>query len=117
MSFNRYPDPIQGTGTVTSVSVVTANGVSGSVANATTVPSITLDLGDITPTNIAVPSNGQISIGAGLVLISTANDGWGNITNVTPDKAYNANSTTVDELADVLGTLIAQLIAQGILRS
>lgn len=41
-----------GTGTVTSVSVVTANGVSGSVATATTTPAITLTLGAITPTSI-----------------------------------------------------------------
>ncbi len=47
----------------------------------------------------------------------SANTGWGSITNVTPDKSYNANSTTVDELADVLGTLIAQLISQGLLRA
>lgn len=38
-------------GTVTSVSVVTANGVSGSVATATTTPAITLTLGAITPTS------------------------------------------------------------------
>lgn len=42
-----------GTGTVTSVSVVTANGVSGSVATATTTPAITLSLGAITPTSVA----------------------------------------------------------------
>lgn len=36
-----------GGGTVTSVSVVTANGVSGTVANPTTTPAITLTLGDI----------------------------------------------------------------------
>jgi hypothetical protein len=41
-----------GTGTVTSVSVVTANGVSGSVANATTTPAITLTLGAITPSTV-----------------------------------------------------------------
>lgn len=41
-----------GTGTVTSVSVVTANGVSGSVATATTTPAITLTLGAITPTSV-----------------------------------------------------------------
>jgi hypothetical protein len=41
------------TGTVTSVSVVTANGVSGSVANPTTTPAITLTLGAITPTSVA----------------------------------------------------------------
>jgi hypothetical protein len=40
-----------GSGTVTTVSVVTANGVSGSVANPTTTPAITLTLGAITPTS------------------------------------------------------------------
>lgn len=39
-------------GSVTTVSVVTNNGVSGSVANATTTPAITLSLGAITPTSI-----------------------------------------------------------------
>jgi len=37
-------------------------------------------------------------------------------TNVTPDRAYNANSTTVNELADVLGTLIADLQTYGLLQ-
>ena len=41
-----------GEGTVTSVSVVTANGVSGSVATATTTPAITLTLGNITPSTV-----------------------------------------------------------------
>lgn len=41
-----------GGGTVTSVSVTTANGVSGSVATATTTPAITLTLGAITPTSV-----------------------------------------------------------------
>ncbi len=40
-------------GTVTSVSVVTANGISGTVATATTTPAITLTLGAITPTSVA----------------------------------------------------------------
>lgn len=39
-------------GTVTAVSVVTANGVSGSVANPTTTPAITLTLGAITPSAV-----------------------------------------------------------------
>ena len=39
-------------GTVTTVSVTTANGVSGSVANATTTPAITFTLGAITPTSV-----------------------------------------------------------------
>ncbi len=49
-----------GGGTVTTVSVVTANGVSGSVANATTTPAITLTLGDITPTNITPSTGGAL---------------------------------------------------------
>jgi hypothetical protein len=38
------------------------------------------------------------------------------ITNVTPDRAYDANVTTLDEIADVLGTLIADLTAYGLLQ-
>lgn len=41
-----------GGGSVTSVSVVSANGVSGTVATATTTPAITLTLGAITPTSV-----------------------------------------------------------------
>jgi hypothetical protein len=37
------------------------------------------------------------------------------ITNVTTDRAYDANATTVAELADALGTLIADFQAAGIL--
>lgn len=40
------------TGTVTNASIVTANGVSGTVANPTTTPEITLILGAITPTSV-----------------------------------------------------------------
>lgn len=47
------------TGTVTSVSVTTANGVSGTVATATTTPAISLVLGAITPTSVA--ASGSIS--------------------------------------------------------
>lgn len=49
--------PGDGTGTVTSVSVTTANGVSGTVATATTTPAITIDLGAITPTSVAATGN------------------------------------------------------------
>ena len=43
-----------GSGTVTSVSVTTAAGVSGSVLNPTTTPAITITLGDITPTSVTI---------------------------------------------------------------
>ena len=36
-------------------------------------------------------------------------------TNVTTDRSYDANATSVDELADVLGTLIADLQATGLI--
>lgn len=36
-------------------------------------------------------------------------------TNVTTDRAYDANATTVDELADVLGTLILDLQTEGLI--
>lgn len=42
----------KGSGTVTSVSIVTANGISGSVATPTTTPAITLSLAAITPTSV-----------------------------------------------------------------
>lgn len=48
-----------GSGTVTDVSVTTANGVSGSVANSTSTPAISLTLGAITPTTIV--ASGAIS--------------------------------------------------------
>ena len=40
-------------GSVTTVSVTAANGISGTVANPTTTPAITLTLGNITPTSVA----------------------------------------------------------------
>jgi len=44
-------------------------------------------------------------------------EGWaGAQTNVTPDRAYDANASSTAELADVLGTLIADLIEIGILK-
>jgi hypothetical protein len=50
-----------GVGTVTSVSVATANGISGTVATATTTPAITLTLGAITPTTVS--TTGTVGIG------------------------------------------------------
>jgi len=44
-------------GTVTSVSVTTANGVSGTVTNPTTTPAISLVLGAIMPTSVAASGN------------------------------------------------------------
>lgn len=46
-----YENPA-GSGTVTDLSIVTANGISGSVATSTSTPAITLTLGAITPTTV-----------------------------------------------------------------
>lgn len=63
----------QAGGTVTTVSVTTANGVSGTVATATTTPAITLTLGAITPTTVAIGGGTAItSSGAGGALGSNA---------------------------------------------
>lgn len=64
---NNKP-PSGGGGTVTSVSVVSANGVSGTVANPTTTPAITLTLDDITPSSVT--SSGPI-IGSNLAGTNT----------------------------------------------
>ena len=53
-------------GSVTGVSVVTANGVSGSVATATTTPAITVTLGAITPSSV---STGVVTHSAGTALL------------------------------------------------
>ena len=53
-----------GTGTVTDVSVVSNDGVSGNVLNSTTTPAITLELGNITPTSVStgdITSSGNIT--------------------------------------------------------
>jgi hypothetical protein len=40
--------------------------------------------------------------------------GWA-VSNVTSDKTFNADSTSINELADVLGTLINELVNKGLL--
>ena len=60
-------------GTVTSASVTTANGISGTVATATTTPAITLTLGAITPTSVA--ATGAITSSGGGVGYATGAGG------------------------------------------
>ena len=69
-------------GTVTSVSVVSANGVSASVANATTTPAITVSLGNITPASVA--STGNVT---GLNLSGTNTGDQTSIVGITGTKA------------------------------
>ena len=61
-----------GSGTVTDVSVVTANGISGSVATSTTTPAITLTLGAITPSSVngltITTTTGTLTVASGKTL-------------------------------------------------
>jgi hypothetical protein len=41
---------------------------------------------------------------------------YGTITNVTTDRSFDADATTTAELADVLGTLIADLRTTGVIQ-
>lgn len=75
-----------GTGSVTSVSVTTANGVSGTVANPTTTPAISLTLGNITPSSVA--ATGTVS---GTSLSTT---GQVTSTMATGTPPFVVNSTT-----------------------
>jgi hypothetical protein len=52
-NYNDLINKPAGSGSVTTVSVVSANGISGVVANPTTTPAITLTLGSITPSSVA----------------------------------------------------------------
>jgi hypothetical protein len=84
-----------GTGSVTSVSVVTANGVSGTVATPTTTPAITLTLGAITPTTVA--SAGAISTTNGAVNVTQT--GAGNQIPIdAADSALATGNTSVLEV-------------------
>ncbi len=67
----------KGTGSVTNVSIVPANGITGTVATSTTTPAVTLTLGAITPASVA--STGTLTgsnlsgTNTGNVTIATAN--------------------------------------------
>ncbi len=56
---NAVYDKLQTLGTVSTVSVTTAAGVSGTVATATTTPAITITLGAITPTSVTTATLGH----------------------------------------------------------
>ncbi len=97
---------ISGSGTVTSVSVTTANGISGSVATSTTTPAITLTLGDITPTTV----NGLTISSGGAYTLTVSNDATlygintgdqlnilGNAGSATTSTITNDNSTNAAE--------------------
>ena len=106
-----------GSGTVTAVSVNTSNGVSGSVANPTTTPAITIALGAIVPTSVngltISTSTGTLSVTAGAaftVNTSLSFTGTGGTTMTFP--ATSATIARTDAANTFTGTqTIGALIA------
>lgn len=90
--------PTIGGGTVTSVSVTTANGVSGSVATATTTPAITLLLGAITPTSTNGVSAATMAFNDATSSIQTQLNGKQASLGFTPENIAN-KVTTLDNSA------------------
>lgn len=81
-----------GAGTVTSVSVATANGISGSVANSTTTPAITLSLGAITPSSV------------NSVAISGSSTPTLAVSGTTSVSGHNTGDQTISLGGDITGT-------------
>lgn len=70
-----------GTGTVTSVSVVTANGISATPTNPTTTPAFTFTLGAITPTTVVASSTVQTTgLGIGVTPLTALHISQGKTT-------------------------------------
>ena len=86
-------------GTVTTVSVTTANGVSGSVANATTTPAITLTLGAITPTSV----NG-LTISTSTGTLTIANGKTHTVNNSITLAGVDSKTLTVNNSLTIAGT-------------
>ncbi len=97
-------------GSVTNVSIVTANGVSGSVSNPTTTPAITLTLGAITPTSIATSGSITASNLSGtntgdqtiILTGDVAGSGTGNITSTLATVNSNVGTFGTSTLIPVV---------------
>jgi len=87
---------------VTNVSVVTANGVSGSVANPTTTPAITLTLGAITPTSVA--ASGTVT-GSNLSGTHTGNSSGTNTGDQTITLTGDVTGSGTGSFATTLATV------------
>ena len=103
-----------GSGTVTSVSVVSANGFAGSVATATTTPAITLTT---TITGILKGNGAAVSavtIGSGLnfdgTTLSATGSGTGTVTSVSGvvDRTTITGVATVNPTVDIAATYVGQ---------
>jgi len=115
LTINGWDAAAAGTGSVTTVSVVTANGVSGSVAGASTTPAITLTLGAITPTSTnGVPAATMAYMDATSGVQAQLNGKQASGTYVTPTTLSNGTlPVTATTLAAALATP-ASAVATGV---
>ena len=90
-----------GTGTVTTVSVATANGVSGTVANPTTTPAITLSLAAITPTTV----NGVTVSGSSIPTLAVTGTTTVSGSNTGDQTSVSGNAGTVTTNANLTGPI------------
>lgn len=112
-----------GVGSVTSVSVTTANGVSGSVATSTTTPAISLTLGAITPSSVnsvVVSGSSTPTLAVtGTSSISGSNTGDQTLNSLLPSQAgasgknLQSDGTNVSFVADAGGTVTSVAATAG----
>jgi hypothetical protein len=89
-------------GTVTSVSVVSANGITGSVSTPSTTPAITLTLGAITPTSV----NGIVFSGSSspaLVITGSSSVSGSNTGDNAPNSLYSGLVSNATHTGDATG--------------
>lgn len=103
-------------GTVTSVSVTTANGVSGSVATATTTPAITLTLGAITPSSVTASGaiqSGTVSVATGALKLANAASAF--LTTIQAGNALAARTYTWPTDFGAAGSALTDAAGNGVL--
>lgn len=115
----EFYTPGAGSGTVTSVSVTTANGVSGSVATSTTTPAISLTLGAITPTSVnsvvlSGSSTPTLAV-TGTSTISGTHAGTSSGTNTGDQTTVSGNSgtATILQTSRTIGTITGDATSAG----
>lgn len=101
-----------GGGTVTDVSVVTANGISGSVATSTTTPAITLTLGDINPSKINVGTPDPMTVHGAAVTAQIQNNSDTQAIQESHTHSATATSAAIYYGARSRGTTASPTIVQ-----
>jgi hypothetical protein len=95
------------------ITIDDSNNISGVVKITT---SGDIELGHASDTTLSRLSAGVLGVEGKTVMTLPTSPADFTVTNGTTDRTFNADSTTVDELADVLATLIADLTALGLLQ-